>query len=189
MLFDGSVGLGFSRWTAGSKPVGWPRSDGVMTVGKGNLLTNDMYQNFRMHAEFRVPQMPKDKKGQARGNSGFYIQERYEVQVLDSYGLESQKNDCAALYKFKAPDRNMCRMPEQWQSYDIEFHGAVFDGSRKVKKARISVWHNGVLVHNNVVLNNKTGAGKKEGPEPGPIKLQDHGNPVSFRNIWIEPLD
>jgi hypothetical protein len=141
-----------------------------------------------MHIEFKTPQLPPHVKGQGRGNSGVYIQRRYEVQILDSFGLPPKNNECASLYKFKAPDKNVCRMPGQWQSYDMIFHAAKFDGSRKIKKARITLWHNGVLVHDKVELENKTGAGRPEGPKPGPILLQDHGNEISFRNIWIIPL-
>jgi hypothetical protein len=141
-----------------------------------------------MHLEFKTPQMPAKVKGQGRGNSGVYIQRRYELQILDSYGLERQYNDCASMYKTKPPDKNVCRMPQRWQSYDIIFHAAKFDGNRKIKNARITVWHNGILVHNDFKIPNKTGAGQPEGPEPRPILLQDHGNEVSFRNIWIVPL-
>jgi hypothetical protein len=160
----------------------------IVPGGGGSIVTKKDYSDFRMHLEFKTPQMPANVTGQARGNSGVYIQKRYELQILDSYGLELKNNDCASLYKQRPPDKNVCRMPERWQSYDIIFHAAQFEGPTRVKKARISVWHNGVLVHNNVEFSNKTGAGQKEGPEPGPIKLQDHGNAVSFRNIWIEEL-
>ncbi|MHC4119128.1 MAG: DUF6807 family protein [Planctomycetota bacterium] len=188
MLFGGSD---FSHWTSDKgKAVGWKLIGDTMKISPrtGNLITKRNFTDFKMHLEFKVPQMPAKAKGQARGNSGVYIQQRYELQILDSYGLELQKNDCASMYKTKAPDTNVCRMPEQWQSYDIIFHAAKFEGNEKKENARITVWHNGVLVHNDYEIPNKTGAGQKEGPEPGPIKLQDHGNEVAFRNIWIVPL-
>jgi hypothetical protein len=188
MLFDGKD---FSNWTAdGGKDIGWRIVDGAMMVvpESGSIMTKRDFADFKMHAEFKTPQLPPDVKGQGRGNSGIYIQRRYELQILDSYGLESKDNECGSLYKFKAPDENVCDMPGRWQSYDVIFHAARFDGNRKVKNARITVWHNGVLIHNDVELENKTGAGRPEGPEPGPILLQEHGNEVCFRNIWIEPL-
>jgi len=194
VLFDGRHNdneKDFSHWTAdGGKKVGWDSDDGVMKIvpKSGSIITKMDVTDFKMHAEFKTPQLPANVKGQGRGNSGIYIQRRYELQILDSYGLDPKKNDCGSLYKFRAPDKNVCRMPGQWQSYDIIFHAAKFDGSKKVKNARITVWQNGDLIHNDEPLDNKTGAGRPEGPEPGPILLQDHGNEVCFRNIWIEPL-
>ncbi|MBI1347558.1 DUF1080 domain-containing protein [bacterium] len=142
-------------------------------------------QDFQLHGEFKTPYMPY-ARGQARGNSGFYVQRRYEVQVLDSFGMEPAVNEVASLYKFKAPDMNMSFPPLVWQTYDIHFTAARFnDQGERTAKARITVWHNGVVVQNQVELENKTGGGRPEGPEPLPILLQNHGNPVEFRNIWI----
>jgi len=188
MLFGGTD---FSHWTAGSdKKIGWNLVDGAMKVvpKSGSLMTRRDFTDFKMHIEFKIPQMPPDVKGQGRGNSGIYIQRRYEIQILDSYGLPLKENECASIYKYKAPDKNVCTMPGRWQSYDIIFHAARYEGQKKVKNARITMWHNGILVHDNVDVPNKTGAGQQEGPEPGPILLQEHGNEAWFRNIWIEPL-
>nr|QMS48206.1 putative large multi-functional protein [uncultured bacterium] len=98
-------------------------------------------------------------------------------------------NECGALYKLRAPDVNMCLPPLQWQTYDIDFHAARFEGDTKVDDARLSVWQNGVPIHWNVAIANKTGAGQAEGPDPLPILLQDHGNPVVFRNLWLIETD
>jgi Domain of Unknown Function (DUF1080) len=157
-------------------------SDGLLEIG---AETKAPVQNFTLHAEFRTPYMPY-ARGQARGNSGFYLQKRYEVQVLDSFGLELQFNDCASLYRFKAPDLNMSFPPLRWQTYDIDFTAPKFDADgKKTANGRITIRHNGVIVHNNLELENKTGAGSQEGPNPLPILLQNHGNPVHFRNIWL----
>ncbi len=156
--------------------------DGLLGIG---TETNRLWRDFTLHAEFRTPYMPL-ARGQARGNSGFYLQRRYEVQVLDSFGLEPQFNDAGSLYRTKAPDLNMTFPPLSWQTYDIQFTAARFDESgAKVAPARITVWHNGVPVQSNYEIPNKTGAGKAEGPEAMPILLQDHGNAVHFRNVWI----
>lgn len=157
-------------------------SDGLLEIG---AETKDVFQNFTLHAEFRTPYMPY-ARGQNRGNSGFYLQKRYEVQVLDSFGLELQFNDCASLYRFKAADLNMSFPPLRWQTYDIDFTAPKFDADgKRIAKGRITVRHNGVVVHNNLELENKTGGGTPEGPNPLPILFQNHGNPVHFRNIWL----
>ncbi|MBN2269515.1 MAG: PmoA family protein [Sedimentisphaerales bacterium] len=195
MLFDGKDLS--THWTAGNKDIGWEVADGVATITpkSGSIWTKENFGDFMMHLEFCTPQTPASAKGQARGNSGVYIQRRYELQILDSSRWELTRqnrelgnNDCASLYKTKAPDVNVCRLPGQWQSYDITFHAAKFDGKEKTEDAKIKVWHNGVPVHNDVKIPDKTGAGQAEGPEPGPILLQEHGNAVKFRNIWIVPL-
>ncbi len=196
MLFDGTD---FAHWTTGgNKDVGWDIVDGAMKIvpRSGSIMTKRDFTDFRMHIEFTIPQMPPNVRGESRGNSGVYIQRRYEVQILDSYGLEPKNNESGSLYKSRAPDKNVCRMPGRWQSYDIIFRAARFNGNspvrdalrRKIKNAQITIWHNGVLIHNDIKLANKTGAGQPEGPEPRPILLQEHGNEVSFRNIWIVPL-
>jgi hypothetical protein len=156
--------------------------EGCLAVGTETL---GRYQDFTLHLEFRTPYMPS-AKGQARGNSGVYIQGRYEVQILDSFGLEGEFNECASLYRTRKPDLNMAFPPLAWQTYDITFQAARFgtDG-RKCANARITVCHNGVVVHNDVEIPNKTGGGLIEGPSAEPIKLQNHNDPVTFRNIWI----
>lgn len=156
--------------------------DGLMMEG---AVTAQPYQDFFLHVEFRTPYMP-EARGQGRANSGIYIQERYEVQILDSFGLEGLANECGGLYKTREPDLNMCLPPLTWQTYEISFRAARFDDDgKKTENARLTVVHNGVPVHNNIEIPNKTGAGRPEGPEARPIKFQDHHNPVRFRNVWI----
>lgn len=139
-----------------------------------------------LHIEFRTPFRP-GARGQGRGNSGVYLQDRYEVQVLDSFGLKGESNECGGIYTIAKPRVNMCLPPLAWQTYDIEFEDARFDNDgRKMKPAAITVRHNGVLVHDHVeVPKATTAAGRPEGPEAGPLQLQNHGNPVFFRNIWL----
>lgn len=192
VLFDGTD---VSKWERqGGGQIKWKQiGDAMQIVPKsGSIVTEDAYRDFILHVEFKTPQLPPHVKGQGRGNSGVYIQRRYEVQILDSYGLEPKYNECGSLYRTKAPDRNVCKKPGEWQSYDIMFRAARFDGigddAKKVQNACITVYHNGVLIHDDAELPNKTGAGRPEGPEPGEILLQDHGNEVSFRNIWIVPM-
>ena len=111
----------------------------------------------------------------------------YEIQVLDSFGLDGKNNECGGIYSIRDPDQNMCFPPLAWQTYDIDYTAATYDDSgKKTKNGRMTVRHNGVVIHDNVELpKDTTGAPVKEGPEPGPIFLQDHGNPVRFRNIWL----
>ena len=149
--------------------------------------TRARYGDLFLHVEFRTPWMPA-ARGQQRGNSGIYLQRRYEVQVLDSFGDAPEFNGAASLYRTNAPRINAAFAPGTWQTYDIDFQAARFDGAgRKVAPAIVSVWHNGVLVQDHFALPNKTGAGRPEGPEPGPILFQDHHDPVVYRLIWIVP--
>ena len=156
--------------------------DGLLMVG---TETKKAYRDFRMHIEFRLPYMPF-ARGQGRANSGIYLQSRYEVQVLDSFGLEGKHNECGGLYKQREPDINMCFPPLRWQTYDIEFLAARYDSEdNKLSNVKLTVWHNCVLIHDNVDVPKKTGSGKKETAVSLPTKFQDHRNPVVFRNIWI----
>ncbi|HMP16260.1 MAG TPA: DUF1080 domain-containing protein [Gemmatales bacterium] len=191
VLFDGKS---FDNWQKkDGKAVGWKLLDGgIMEVSKtGDIVTKEKFNgHFKLHVEFRVPYMPK-AKGQGRGNSGIYVQGRYEVQVLDSYGLESKIDDCAAIYSIAKPRVNACKAPTVWQTYDIEFRAPIFVDGKKKEPAVMSVWHNGILVHDKVILTkDNTPAGAGGDPSlPDPILLQDHGNPVQYRNIWLIQLD
>ena len=153
------------------------------------VLTKMPVQAFHLHLEFRTPFMPT-ARDQARGNSGVYIQRRYEVQILDSFGLSGEHNECGGIYTVKKPDVNMCLPPLAWQTYDIDFKAAKFDESgKKTADARMTVKHNGVLIHNHFELLGITSY--VEPPkytahaEKEPLQIQFHGNPVRFRNIWI----
>ena len=146
--------------------------------------TKRPFTDFRLHAEFLVPFMPNGKM-ESRGNSGIYIQERYEIQILDSFGQKPAANECGGVYRQIAPTVNMSFPPLVWQTFDIDFVAAKWEGDKKVKNAVVSVRHNGVLVHDRVEIKNKTGQGKPEGPEPLPIYFQFHGDPIYFRNLWI----
>ena len=190
VLFDGKS---VDKWTKrdGKGEVKWRLADGFMegVKGHGDIVTKDKFGgSFLLHVEFRVPYEPGNK-GQGRGNSGIYVQGRYEVQVLDSYGLKSALNDCAAIYGIAAPKVNACKAPTVWQSYDIEFSAPKFVDGKKTEPTVISVTHNGVKVHETVKVNaDNTTAGMGGDPSlPGPIMLQDHGHPVQYRNIWLTP--
>ena len=160
--------------------------DGLLMEG---VLTKEIVKDFRLHLEFKTPYMP-NSLGQARGNSGVYIRRRYEVQVLDSFGLEGIHNECGGLYRQKPPAVNMAFPPLVWQTYDIHFRAARFnDTGEKTENARITVYHNGVVIHKGHELTGKTGAGQPEAPTAMPILLQNHSDPVRYRNIWLVHLD
>jgi hypothetical protein len=144
-----------------------------------------MLGDFDLHLEFRIPHMPR-ARDQKRGNSGLYLQSRYECQILDSFGDEKVFNGLGALYRFKTPEMNMALPPLVWQTYDVHFTAARFaaDGS-KLRNAHVTSWVNGVMVQNDVELPAPTGAGQGESPTLLPTKLQDHGDPVRFRNVWV----
>lgn len=175
VLFDGT--------NADSWENGRLTPDGLLQQG---VTSKAKFQSFKLHLEFRTPFMP-EARGQGRGNSGFYAQGRYEVQILDSFGLRGENNECGGIYTVKAPDANMCLPALAWQTYDVEFTAARFEGNKKVDDARFTVLHNGVKIHDNVAVPHATTAAPAaEGPGPGPIFLQDHGTPVRFRNVWVE---
>jgi hypothetical protein len=191
VLFDGKD---LSNWAKkdGKGEVKWTlRDGGIMegVKGHGDIVTKEKFGGkFKLHVEFRIPYEPGGA-GQGRGNSGVYVQGRYEVQILDSYGLPSKNNDCGAIYEVAAPKVNASKAPTVWQSYDIEFTAPKFENGKKTEPARMTVHHNGVLIHDNVSIpvdNTRAGMGG-DPATPGPILLQDHGHPVQYRNIWLLP--
>jgi len=187
VLFDGKDLSKWQKYPDGGEAK-WKVADGYMEVAGGDIITKDKFKDMKLHVEFMPPYMP-DAKGQARGNSGVFVMDNYEVQVLDSYGLPKlEVGDCAALYSKKTPDKNAAKPPAQWQTYDIDFTAPKFDASgKKTANARITIYWNGEKVHDNVELEKPLPGGSGEKPEGGGVRLQDHGNPVRFRNIWVVP--
>jgi hypothetical protein len=192
-LFDGKD---LSAWTSSRRQApepAWKVENGYVEVAPrtGNLVTKEQFHDFQLHLEFWVPYMP-GARGQSRGNSGIYLQGKYEIQILDSYGLAPRNNDCGALYTVAAPLRNACKKPEKWQSYDIAFRAPRFKESGEMsEKGCLTVYQNRVLIQNNLEFADMTGHARdnpaNDPHQPGPIVLQDHGNRVRFRNIWIIP--
>jgi len=179
VLFDGSD---TDAWRGGRLD----KETRLLNTDGKDILTTQQFKDYTMHVEFLLPYKPA-ARGQGRGNSGFYQVDHYEVQILDSFGLEGKNNECGGIYSKKASDVNMCLPPLVWQTYDVEFTAArVDENGKKVKPAVITLRHNGVVVHDAYEIPGKTG-GSRRGAEgtPGPIKLQGHGNPLQFRNIWI----
>lgn len=175
VLFDGSNG---EQWNP-------PRvsEQGLLLPG---TTSRERFGDHRLHLEFRLPYQP-EARGQGRGNSGVYLQGRWEVQMLDSFGLTGEQNECGGLYSIAKPIVNMCLPPLTWQTYDIEFTAERYKDGEVTAPARITVYHNGVLIHDNVELPHRrsTAAPQDVGDSPGPVYLQDHGNPVRYRNIWV----
>jgi len=174
VLFDGK-----ENHFPGSKVT----ADGLLEQG---ATSSDKFGDCTLHLEFMLSYMPK-ARGQGRSNSGVYLQGRYEVQVLDSFGLEGKNNECGGLYTIQSPKLNMCFPPLTWQTYDIDFTAAKYDAEgKKISSARFTVKHNGVIVHDNVEApHTTTAAPVKEENSPGPLYLQNHGNPVRYRNVWM----
>lgn len=193
VLFDGK---NFNAWQPirprpGIKSIQWKLLDnGAMEVKPrtSSIITKKRFTNVKLHVEFRSPFMP-DARGQKRGNSGVYLQGRYEVQILDSYGLEGLDNECGGIYKVGRPRVNMCAPPTQWQTYDITFHAGGVNDSGEKTGPLMTVLHNGVLIHDKVSVSKPTTAAPDPSRSgPGGIYLQDHGNLVQFRNIWVVEL-
>lgn len=176
VLFDGTA-KSAENWTRGQ-------------IVLGNLLRHDVeskakYQDHSLHLEFRTPFMPF-ARGQGRGNSGMYVHGRYECQILDSFGLEGKNNECGGIYSIAEPIVNMALPPLVWQTYDVDFTAARYDDAgKKIKNARVTIKHNGVVIHDDLELTHGTPGKLPEGPEPGILYLQGHGNPVVFRNVWV----
>lgn len=178
----------------GKAPTKWVFADGILTASPAwdSVLTKESYRDFRMHVEFNVNEVKDAKDPEADGNSGIYIQNRYEIQIHNSFGVSEADytaSDCGSIYRRRKPDRLVSKKAGEWQSFDIVLRAARFDGGgKKTENARITVYQNGALIHDDYSIPGKTGAGEKEGPEPRPIKLQGHHNPVRFRNVWIQTL-
>ncbi len=192
VLFDGT---NTGEWThKDGSPVKWKVENGAMTVvgGTGDIFTKRTFGDCQLHIEWRTPAIVKGE-GQGRGNSGVFLQSRYEVQVLDNYNNRTYSNGQAgSIYKQYIPLVNACRPPGEWQYYDIIYTAPHFneDGIR-TNPAYITVIHNGIVVQNHVALYGTTeyrGLPQNVAHGPAPLQLQDHGNPVSYRNIWIREL-
>jgi len=197
VLFDGTSASLLQNWTnsKGEAPA-WNVADNCVTVAKGTgtIQTKQVFEDYQLHIEWRSPaEVDPEKKSQGRGNSGVFMMERYELQVLDNYNNRTYRNGQAgSFYKQYAPLVNVCKKPGEWQTYDVIWTAPRFkeDGTLFLP-ARATVLHNGVLVQNNVSLLGPTeyiGIPKYKAHGPGAIVLQDHGNTVSYRNIWIRKL-
>ncbi len=195
VLFDGSEKSLTENWvkryTTDKTPEWNLTKAGTMTPKNGDVATKQEFRDFHLHVEFNVPFLPNNH-GQERGNSGIGLQGRYEIQILDSYGLASPgSGDCGAVYSKVAPLVNATLPPKTWETYDIVFRAPRFDGENVVEKPRVTVILNGQIVQNNTLIPDMTGiqfAQYKSMAPTGPILLQDHGFPVQFRNVWIVPL-
>lgn len=193
VLFDGS---NLDQWVSasGGGAAPWIVADGAMTVAprKGDIQTKQTFGDYQLHIEWRTPAEVKGD-GQGRGNSGIFMQGIYELQVLDSYNNRTYSNGQAgSIYKQTMPLVNAAKGPGEWQTYDVVYTAPHFnkDGHMLIPPY-ITVIHNGVLVQNHTQIQGTTPYVGQPGIQPhgrGPIKLQDHGNPTSFRNIWIREL-
>jgi len=193
VLFGGQE-ADLAKWTAmdGKSAVNWIVTNGVLQVKGGNIISKEQLAgHFKLHVEFRIPYLP-NRHGQDRGNSGVYVQGRYEVQVLDAYHNDTYKDGmCAAIYSIEPPSQDVAKAPTVWQSYDIEFQSPKFENGKKTEPGVMTVWWNGVQVHDHTKLTKDCTPGGRGGDtsQPGPLMLQDHGSPVQFRNIWLLPLE
>jgi hypothetical protein len=181
VLFDGTQ-ESMKHWKGGR----FDETTKLLNTDGKDIVTQEKFNDYTVHLEFMLPFRP-DARGQGRGNSGFYQVDHYEVQILDSFGLEGRNNECGGIYSQQQPLVSACLPPLQWQAYDIEFTNAkTGDSGKKIANSRITAKLNGILIHDNYEISGKTGGarGEAEGT-PGPLKLQGHGNPLQFRNIWI----
>ena len=189
ILFDGKD---LSKWrNPKTNAAAWKLENGYMEVnGTGSIFTREEFGDIQLHVEWASPSVVKGD-GQGRGNSGVYLMGRYEIQVLDSYNSETYPNgQAAAFYLNAAPLANACRKPGEWQTYEIVFHAPKQRGDGAIEAGSFTVFHNGVLVQDHIpIKGDSTTAAPFKGIAPhGPLMLQDHGNPVRFRNVWLRQL-
>ena len=182
VLFDGK---NTDEWNRGriDKDTGFLNTDG------NDIISKKKFTNYTAHVEFMLPYRPYARE-QGRANSGFYQVDMYEVQILDSFGLEGKNNECGGIYSQTAPKVNACLPPLQWQTYDIDFTNGVGEGTKKerkmTRKSRMTVRLNGIVIHDDLEVRGPTGGARNEDEgTPGPLRLQGHGNPLQFRNIWV----
>lgn len=199
VLFDGTEATA-ANWTdKKGGPTKWKLVNGALESvrGAGYIQSKQKFGSCRLHIEFATPSEVKGD-GQGRGNSGVFLMGQYEIQVLDCYENQTYPDgQCGALYGRAKPLVNACRPPGEWQTYDVTFHRPIFDEEGNVtRKAKFHVVHNGIVIHDNVELSGGTGwrgphsiSEYKKHADTGPIQMQDHGNPVRFRNIWIQELE
>lgn len=191
VLFDGT------NLDAFSKPRGWvitPEGTLLVTPKSPDVLTAEKFASIQLHLEFRLPYRP-EKRGQDRGNSGIFLQNNFEIQILDSFGLDGTYDECGAVYKIAAPRANLCRPPLQWQTFDITYRAPRFDAQGQLAAlGTVSVLHNGVPIHSgqDLLWPTSGGGNKRTKPHPSqplPIRIQEHGDFMEFRNIWLVNLD
>jgi len=189
VLFDGASLDGWTKMDG--SPAEWVVTDGVIEVvpRTGDICTVQRFTDHFLHLEFRLSDMP-DAVGQAKANSGVFLQGRYEIQVLDSSGWDIPGlGDCGGIYNQYAPLSNACKPALAWQTYDVSFRAPRCEGKVVKENARVTLLHNGIVIHNNVELPGVTGAPTDLDVQlPGHLRLQDHGNTIWFRNIWAVPL-
>lgn len=173
------------------QPANWKFVDGIMEDRLNDIESNEKFQDFQLHVEFREPLM-ENEHGQGRGNSGVFLHGHYEIQVLDSYGIaDPGRGDCGAVYDRAAPLINACKPPLQWQTYDITFRAPRYENGQMTEKARVTVVQNGIVVQNNTIIPSATDHEEKPGEDyskPVGIRLQYHHAALHFRNIWVLPL-
>ena len=190
VLFDGKD---LSQWRSGEGPAGWKVEQGFAEVnGTGNIESREQFGDCQVHLEWAAPAQI-ESSSQGRGNSGVFLMGRYEIQVLDSFENRTYADGSAgSLYGQHPPLVNACRKPGEWQTYDIVFRAPRFEGGKLASPARVTVLHNGVVVHDAQALLGDTRhrevASYSEHPPTGPLVLQDHGNPVRYRNVWVRRL-
>jgi hypothetical protein len=188
ILFDGRD---FSRFTTKDRQPSEFKIDaskGIAIAAGGDTVSKESFSDFQLHIEFLCP--VSDKDGQAKSNSGVYLHGRYEIQVLDTFGQPPADNFCGGIYKIATPLVSASRPAGQWQTFDVTFRAPRFNDAGQVKEnPRVTVLHNGIVIHNNVELPSTTAGGIDQVMvKEGPLLLQDHGDPVEYRNIWVRRL-